>query len=82
MGDSGEGWEEKNGVRNGESQGCILEVSDENEDSMGNWTGVQACYLLAIMFTSCPDTLCEAIWSWWTSLSDGENFEEAKHSGI
>jgi hypothetical protein len=62
MGDSG-GGSEQSANSHVDYEGQAPEVSDENENSIGNCTTGHACYILAknlSTFDSCPETLGES----------------------
>lgn len=60
MGNNSQSPEDQNADRNEDSKGQAQEVSNGNEDSVGNWTRGHACYILLnnlSSFCACPIAL-------------------------
>jgi hypothetical protein len=52
----------QNAERNVDSKDCVLNVSNQNEDCIGNWSRDHSCYIEAknsSTFFPCPKTLWE-----------------------
>jgi hypothetical protein len=61
--DSGGNSEDQNSNRHVDTEDCAHEVSNKNEDSIGNWAKSHSCYMLTkslSILCPCPETLWEA----------------------